>query len=52
MEAHLQTIDDLFNGQSRYVVPMFQRHYVWNEDPQWKTLWRTLLRRPISNWTV
>jgi hypothetical protein len=45
MEAHLQTIDDLFNGQSRYVVPMFQRHYVWNEDPQWKTLWEDITEK-------
>lgn len=39
MQANPRTIDALFNSQCRYVVPMFQRLYVWGEIPQWSTLW-------------
>lgn len=45
MQANPRTIDDLFNAQSRYIVPMFQRLYVWNEDPQWKTLWEDIAEK-------
>jgi hypothetical protein len=45
MQANPRTVDDLFNAQSRYIVPMFQRLYVWNEDPQWKTLWEDVLEK-------
>ena len=45
MQANSRTIDELFNAQSRYVVPMFQRHYVWKEDPQWKTLWEDVAEK-------
>src|SRR5687768_8409865 len=39
MDAHPRSLDRLFNAQLRYVVPMFQRLYVWQENPQWTTLW-------------
>ncbi len=39
MEANLRTLDALFNSQLRYVVPMLQRRYVWQEAPQWISLW-------------
>lgn len=39
MQANPRTLDVLFNSQLRYVVPMFQRLYVWQETPQWSTLW-------------
>ena len=45
MQANPRTIDDLFNAQSRYIVPMFQRLYVWTEDPQWKTLWEDIVEK-------
>ena len=45
MQANPRTIDDLFNAQSRYVVPMFQRLYVWKEDPQWQTLWEDIVEK-------
>lgn len=45
MQANPRTIDDLFNAQSRYIVPMFQRLYVWNENPQWKTLWEDIVEK-------
>lgn len=42
MEANPRSVDRLFNAQQRYVVPMFQRLYVWKEDPQWSTLWEDI----------
>jgi uncharacterized protein with ParB-like and HNH nuclease domain len=39
MQANPRSLDVLFNSQLRYVVPMFQRLYVWQETPQWTTLW-------------
>lgn len=45
MQANPRTIDALFNSQLRYVVPMFQRLYVWQESPQWETLWEDVVEK-------
>jgi len=45
MEANPRTLDALFNSQSRYVVPMFQRLYVWQETPQWTNLWEDITEK-------
>jgi hypothetical protein len=45
MQANPRSLDDLFNSQLRYVVPMFQRLYVWQENPQWQTLWEDLVEK-------
>lgn len=45
MNANPRTLDDLFNPQLRYVVPMFQRLYVWSESPQWTTLWEDVVEK-------
>jgi uncharacterized protein with ParB-like and HNH nuclease domain len=45
MQANPRTIDELFNSQSRYVIPMFQRLYVWSESPQWRTLWEDIAEK-------
>ena len=45
MQANPRTIDALFNSQLRYVVPMFQRLYVWEESPQWATLWEDVAEK-------
>jgi hypothetical protein len=42
MQANPRNLDALFNSQLRYVVPMFQRLYVWEENPQWATLWEDI----------
>jgi uncharacterized protein with ParB-like and HNH nuclease domain len=33
------TLFEVFERQRRYVVPLFQRPYVWTRDPQWESLW-------------
>jgi len=45
MQANPRSVDKLFNSQARYVVPMFQRLYVWQQDPQWATLWEDLIEK-------
>ena len=45
MQANPRTIDMLFNAQLRFVVPMFQRLYVWQETPQWTTLWEDVAEK-------
>jgi uncharacterized protein with ParB-like and HNH nuclease domain len=42
MQANPRSLDTLFNSQLRYVVPMFQRLYVWQKSPQWETLWEDI----------
>ena len=36
---------DLFQRQRRYVVPLFQRPYVWEEEEQWVPLWQDISGR-------
>ena len=45
MQANPRSLDELFNSQLRYVVPMFQRLYVWKETPQWTTLWEDVVEK-------
>lgn len=39
MDVKLKTLDDLFNQPIRYVVPDYQRKYVWELHEQWEPLW-------------
>lgn len=45
MQANPLTLDSLFNAQLRYIVPMFQRLYVWQQTPQWETLWEDIAEK-------
>jgi hypothetical protein len=42
MQANYTPVGDLFSLQQRFVVPLFQRPYVWNEEEQWVPLWNDL----------
>ena len=39
MEPQNSTLASLFEGNRVYVVPNYQRLYVWNRDDQWAPLW-------------
>ena len=39
MESRNPTLDILFEGRKEYVVPPYQRLYVWDRDGQWAPLW-------------
>lgn len=47
MEVHLRTPETLFNAPDRpvrYVVPDYQRRYVWEQEGQWEPLKEDVLR--------
>ena len=39
MKADILTLRALFQKDVRYVIPTFQRPYVWNQEDQWEPLW-------------
>ena len=51
MQPHSRSIFDLFDGKKRYVVPLFQRQYVWNRDNQWEPLWEDIQRKLVERLT-
>lgn len=38
-------LEELFNKQIRFRIPVFQRHYVWNEQEQLMPLWEDFLNK-------
>ena len=44
MDANAKTAQQLFDGSYRYVVPSYQRPYVWEEERQWQPLWDDIER--------
>jgi len=38
-------LEELFNKQIRFRIPVFQRHYVWNEQDQLMPLWEDFLNK-------
>jgi hypothetical protein len=43
MQPHKSTPHDLFSKPARYMVPIFQRGYVWTLQDQIKPLWQDIL---------
>lgn len=43
MEANPRSLLRVFQPDIQYVVPIFQRRYVWNETEQWSELWEDLV---------
>uniref|UniRef100_UPI0018EC4F15 DUF262 domain-containing protein n=1 Tax=Ralstonia sp. ASV6 TaxID=2795124 RepID=UPI0018EC4F15 len=39
MESRTFSVQQVFQDRRRYVVPFFQRPYVWSRDEQWLPLW-------------
>ena len=42
MKADTLDLKDIFRKDIRYVVPRFQRPYVWKEEEHWQPLWEDL----------
>ena len=42
MQAFTRSVFDLFAAKKRYLVPMFQRPYVWGLEKQWEPLWEDI----------
>ncbi|WP_243375066.1 DUF262 domain-containing protein [Microvirga solisilvae] len=45
MKPDKLTVHDLFQRERRYVVPLYQRAYVWNQQDQWEPLWDDIERQ-------
>ena len=45
MKTDKTTVFDLFQTHRRYVVPLFQRGYVWNRESQWEPLWTDVVEQ-------
>lgn len=43
MRAEPRNLTRVFQPDIQYVVPIFQRRYVWNEEDQWTGLWEDLV---------
>lgn len=39
MKSETHTVQQLFERDGRYIVPLYQRPYVWDQDNQWEPLW-------------
>ena len=39
MQAETRTMTQLFQLDVRYLIPLYQRPYVWTEEQQWAPLW-------------
>ena len=39
MDADTYTLQDVLQGDRRFVVPVYQRPYVWKLERQWEPLW-------------
>jgi len=53
MKPDTRTVTELFERDVRYVVPLYQRPYVWDEEHQWQPLWddiTVLLNHLSSPW--
>lgn len=52
MKANTLSPMEIFGNQIRYVVPLYQRPYVWTKNEQWEPLWedvRTLAERVLEH---
>ena len=43
MDTNPKTVIQLFNSETNYVVPHFQRFYVWKMESQWEPLWDDII---------
>ena len=52
MDTTSVDIDTLFSREIQFIIPLFQRHYVWTEEEQWEPLWDDIegkVRQRFSN---
>jgi uncharacterized protein with ParB-like and HNH nuclease domain len=48
MQTHVRTVLNLFETKRRYIVPMYQRQYVWSLEKQWRPLWEDIETKVIE----
>ena len=45
MDIKKVQVRSLFNSDIQYIIPIFQRHYVWDQEEQWEPLWKNIQER-------
>ena len=43
LKTDFVSVHTLFSGPVQFVIPVYQRHYVWNEVDQWEPLWQDII---------
>lgn len=49
MKSDTQSIYDLFEITRRYIVPLYQRNYVWFKEKHWEPLWEDVLSKTMAH---
>lgn len=49
MQSKPQSIYELFDHKRRYLVPLFQRQYVWGREVQWEPLWEDIRSKAVAH---
>ena len=39
------TVGALFHDEIQYIIPLFQRRYVWDKENQWEPLWEDIVEK-------
>ena len=45
MHPENQTVQQLFQNPMQYMVPFYQRTYVWSKNEQWEPLWEDICKK-------
>jgi hypothetical protein len=48
MKSTPLTVLQLFANKKRYIIPMFQRQYVWSIEKQWTPFWEDVERKVVE----
>lgn len=43
LKTDFVSVHTLFSGPVQFEIPVYQRHYVWNEEDQWEPLWQDII---------
>ena len=49
LDANIVPVHNLFDGNKQYLIPVYQRHYVWTKEDQWKPLWQDIIEKVRVN---
>lgn len=56
MKAETRTVQAVLHGDRRFIVPVYQRPYVWEQEKQWEPLWgdieATAFRLGEARWSA
>ncbi len=47
IKEEVQNVDELFSSGKQYKIPIYQRHYIWNEN-NWEKLWTDITNMPTN----